>query len=83
MKDLIGKVSALSGINTAKVSIVRQWTHPLYKKSVKRTKYFACHTEMEGLEIGDVVKITACRPMSKTKRFKIVEKVEVQGENKQ
>ncbi len=75
MKQLIGTITGFSGTKTVKVSVERHWTHPLYQKSVRRSKNYACHYEQEGLEIGDQVKIVASRPLSKTKHFKVVEKV--------
>lgn len=76
MKTLQGTIISLKTANTAKVSIERQWQHPLYKKSVKRNKSFACH--VEGIEVaeGDIVQIQECRPMSKTKKFIVVKKVD-------
>lgn len=74
MKQLIGKISSLPGLQTARVSVSRQWTHPLYKKSVKRTRNYACHYDKLALAIGDVVIIQPCRPISKTKRFIVVSK---------
>lgn len=76
MKSLQGIVTSLKTEKTAQVSITQQWQHPLYKKSVKRTKNFACHVENLELQEGDEVVIAPIRPMSKTKRFKVVEKVE-------
>jgi small subunit ribosomal protein S17 len=75
MKTIQGTVISAKTPNTAIVSVVRKWQHPLYKKFVKRTKSYACH--VEGIEIkeGDVVTIQECRPVSKTKRFKVTEKV--------
>lgn len=74
-KQMQGTVQSLSD-KTAKVSVVRLWAHPLYKKSVKRTKNYACHVEDMDLDIGDEVVIESCRPISKTKRFKVIEKLE-------
>lgn len=78
MKQLIGKVSSLPGMQTAQVSVSRQWSHPLYKKSVKRTKNYACHLENLEVEVGDTVAILPCRPISKTKHFRVVAKVEME-----
>ena len=75
MKALHGTVLSLKTEKTAKVSVARMWTHPLYQKSVKRTKNYACHYEDLKLEVGDEVLIEPCRPVSKTKRFKVVGKV--------
>lgn len=75
MKELIGKITSLSGASTVRVSVERRWRHPLYKKSVKRSKNYACHFEGLNLIVGDNVTITPCRPISKTKHFKVVAKV--------
>lgn len=76
MKTLQGIVVSLKTTNTAKVSVERQWQHPLYKKSVKRNKSYACH--VEGLELaeGDRVIIQESKPISKTKNYIVVQKVE-------
>ena len=70
-----GTVISAKTPNTAIIEVVNRWQHPLYKKFVKKTKRYACH--VEGLEIaaGDTVIIQECRPMSKTKKFKVTEKV--------
>ena len=75
MKRLQGTVVSLKTPKTAKVSIERQWQHPLYMKSVMRTKSYACHYENMDLQEGDSVVIEECRPLSKTKYFKVVEKI--------
>lgn len=77
MKSLIGTITSLSAEKTVRVSVERRWRHPLYKKSVKRSKNYACHNDLADLHVGDQVRIVACRPMSKTKHFKITEKVQV------
>ena len=75
MKQLQGIITTLKTPNTAQVTVTRQWQHPMYGKSVKRTKRYACHFTQLQLQEGDVVMIESCRPMSKTKRFKVVAKV--------
>ncbi len=75
MKVMQGTVTSAKNEKTVTVSVVRKWQHPLYKKYVKRTKKYACHVEDMKLVEGDVVTIVECRPMSKTKRFKVVERV--------
>ena len=50
--------------------------HPLYNKPVKRTKKFKAHDEQNVCRIGDRVKIMETRPLSKDKRFRLVEVVE-------
>lgn len=79
MKQLVGSVSSISGNKTARVTVSRQWRHPLYLKSVKRTKKYACHFEDIDLKIGDEVVIVSCKPMSRHKHFKILQKVEAKS----
>lgn len=74
MKTLQGTISSLKRTNTATVVVEHLWRHPLYQKSVKRSKKYACHYENMTLEVGDSVEIRETRPMSKTKHFVIVEK---------
>lgn len=75
MKTLQGTIIALNTPQTAKVSVARQWQHPIYKKQVRRTKSYACHyTDMQ-LTVGDNVVIRESRPISKTKHFVVAEKV--------
>ena len=75
-KQLQGKIISLSTDKTAKVEIERQWQHPLYRKSVKRSKNYMCHDQGIELRLGDEVVIEECRPVSKTKRFRVIKKVE-------
>ena len=74
MKILQGTIIALPTTQTAKVKVVRQWQHPLYKKRVTRTKNFACHYAVDQkVAVGDAVSIRESKPISKTKKFVIVE----------
>jgi small subunit ribosomal protein S17 len=75
MKTMQGTITSLKQTATATVSITTRWQHPLYKKYVKRSKKYACHYENMELTLGDEVIIEECRPISKTKHFKIVSKV--------
>lgn len=77
MKTLQGTITSLATANTARVKVERSWQHPLYKKFVKRSKNFAAHVEGLELAVGDQVVITECRPISRTKHFKVTSKVEV------
>ena len=73
MKILQGKVIGLNTENTAKVSVTRLWKHPMYLKSVTRSKSYACHYTDLKLAIGDEVIIQESKPISKTKRFIVKE----------
>ena len=79
MKTVNGTVITLATPQTAKVSVAHQWQHPLYKKSVMRTKNYACHYTDLKLAVGDAVTIASCAPISKTKHFTVVSKVEVRS----
>ncbi len=53
------------------VSIVSYKKHPSYGKYVRRTKKFAAHDERNECQVGDRVQIIECRPLSKTKRWRV------------
>ena len=59
---------------TVTVRVERKIKHPLYNKIIRRSKKYAAHDE-SGCKIGDVVRIIESKPMSKTKRWAVVEKV--------
>jgi len=75
-KQLHGTVTSLATEKTARVEVNRQWQHPLYQKRVSRGKNYACHYENIELALGDEVVIEESRPLSKTKRFRVIEKIE-------
>jgi len=58
------------------VRIDRQVRHPLYGKTVRRSSKLAAHDEQNDAHVGDMVRITETRPVSKTKRWRVVEIVE-------
>ncbi|XMB86620.1 30S ribosomal protein S17 [Mycoplasmatota bacterium WC44] len=61
---------------TITVAVESKKTHKLYKKAVKRTKKFTAHDENNVAKIGDIVKIMETRPLSKNKRFRLVEVIQ-------
>ena len=61
---------------TVVVSIERRVQHPVYGKMVRRTKRFKAHDERNEAKTGDTVRIMETRPMSKDKRWRVVEIVE-------
>lgn len=75
MKTVQGTVVSLKNAQTASVLVEWQWQHPVYKKFVKRSKKYACHVTDLKLEVGDLVNITECRPVSKTKHFLVNSKI--------
>ena len=73
---LQGKVFSNKADKTIVVKIVRQVAHPLYKKYYKKTKKIMAHDEKNECSIGDTVKVKECRPLSRNKRWELVEIVE-------
>jgi len=61
---------------TVLVRIERQIRHPLYKKTVRRSAKLAAHDERNEAHVGDTVRLVETRPLSKTKRWRVVEIVE-------
>lgn len=75
-KSRVGLVTSNKMNKTITVSIERKVMHPLYGKFVKKTNKFHAHDEKNEAQIGDIVRIVETRPMSKTKRWRLVEVVE-------
>ena len=75
-KQLIGKVVSDKMDKTIVVQIDELVMHPLYKKSVKRTKKVKGHDEKNECSIGDLVRVAETRPLSKEKRYRLVEIIE-------
>ncbi len=73
---LTGTVVAQNADKTISVSVENYIKHPKYGKRVKQSKKFATHDENNQAKVGDVVKIMETRPLSKTKRFRLLEIVE-------
>lgn len=75
-KIRVGVVSSNKMDKTITVNVERKVKHPLYGKFLKKTTKFHAHDENNECSIGDTVKIMEARPMSKTKRWRLVEVVE-------
>jgi len=75
-KTRIGKVVSDKMDKTIVVGIETLVRHPLYGKSIKRTTKFKAHDENNECSIGDKVKIMETRPLSKDKRWRLVEIIE-------
>ena len=75
-KTRIGKVISDKMDKTIVVAIENHVKHPLYKKVVKRTYKLKAHDENNECRIGDTVKVMETRPLSKDKRWRLVEIVE-------
>ena len=72
-KTRTGTVVSDKMMKSVVVSFERQVTHPLYGKQATRTKTVVAHDEQNAAKIGDVVRIVETRPLSKTKRWRVVE----------
>lgn len=75
-KQIVGKVVSNKMEKTVVVEIENFVMHPLYKKFVKRTKRIKSHDENNECSIGDKVRVEETRPLSKEKRYRLIEIVE-------
>lgn len=75
-KERIGKVTSDKMEKTVVVENVRKVAHPLYKKYFKKTTKFVAHNENDDAKVGDTVRIMETRPLSKTKRWRVIEVLE-------
>jgi small subunit ribosomal protein S17 len=75
-KTKTGIVSSDKMDKTVTVAVERKVKHPIYGKFVKKTTKFHAHDEKNEAKPGDVVKIMETRPLSKTKRWRLVEIIE-------
>jgi small subunit ribosomal protein S17 len=75
-KVRIGVVVSDKMDKTVTVNVERQFAHPLYGKGMRRTKRYHAHDEMNEYRVGDTVRITETRPLSKTKRWRVLELIE-------
>lgn len=73
---LVGIVSSDKRDKTITVSITNRETHPLYRKQYTKTRKYTAHDEKNEAKLGDKVEIAACRPLSKTKAYKLVKVLE-------
>ena len=71
-----GVVVSAQNDKTVTVLVERQFAHALYTKQVKKTKKYRAHDEKNEYQTGDVVRITETRPLSKTKRWRVLELLE-------
>ncbi|MCP4969385.1 MAG: 30S ribosomal protein S17 [Arcobacter sp.] len=70
-REIQGVVVKQSGDKTVSVLVTRQVIHPRYHKMVKRFKKYLIHDEKNELNVGDTVVAIECRPLSKTKSFRL------------
>ena len=76
-KSLIGLVTNRSGDKTIKVTYSYKVPHPLYKKEIRRKTVVHAHDEKNECGLGDKVEIMETRPLSKLKRWRVTQVIEV------
>ena len=75
-KTRVGVVTSNSMEKTITISVQRRLRHPIYGKFVKKTNKFMAHDENNDCNVGDTVRIMETRPLSKSKRWRLVEIIE-------
>ena len=75
-KTRVGRVVSDKMDKTVVVAVERLTAHPLYDKRVQRTKRLKAHDETNQCQVGDKVRVVETRPLSKDKRWRVVEIVE-------
>ncbi len=76
VQELTGKVVSNKCEKTITVLVETYKRHPLYNKRVKYSKKYAAHDELEKAKVGDTVRIRMTKPISKTKRYELVEVIQ-------
>ena len=79
-RTVIGRVLSNKMEQTATVVVERKVKHPMYGKYVRRSKKYHVHDAENALNIGDVVQIKECRPLSKTKSWTLEKVLEAASE---
>jgi small subunit ribosomal protein S17 len=75
-KELIGQVVSTKMQKTIVVQVTRKKSHPLYARVISRNKKFYAHDEQNQARVGDYVRITETRPLSKLKRWQLADIVQ-------
>ena len=69
---LSGVVASNANEQTVTVSVERRFTHPVMKKTIRKSKKYRAHDEANAFNVGDRVQIQECAPKSKTKRWEVI-----------
>ena len=69
---LSGTVTSDKNAQTVTVLVERRFTHPVMKKTVRRSKKYRAHDAENASKVGDIVRIQECAPVSKNKRWEVV-----------
>jgi small subunit ribosomal protein S17 len=70
---LQGVVTSDANAQTITVLVERRFTHPVLKKTIRKSKKYRAHDEKNAFKTGDTVRIQECAPKSKTKRWEVLE----------
>ncbi|WP_372885467.1 30S ribosomal protein S17 [Shimia sp.] len=70
---LQGTVTSDANAQTVTVLVERRFTHPVLKKTIRKSKKYRAHDEQNAFKVGDQVRIIECAPKSKTKRWEVLE----------
>ena len=70
---LQGTVTSDANAQTVTVSVERRFTHPVLKKTIRKSKKYRAHDENNAFKKGDAVRIQECLPKSKTKRWEVLQ----------
>jgi small subunit ribosomal protein S17 len=80
-KTKVGRVVSDKMDKTIVVSVERLTRHPLYKRVIRASSKFAAHDELNTARVGDTVRIEESRPLSRTKRWRLIEVISRAGED--
>lgn len=69
---LQGTVTSNANEQTVTVSVERRFTHPVLKKTIRKSKKYRAHDEKNVFNVGDQVRIQECAPKSKSKRWEVI-----------
>ncbi|MBS9715524.1 30S ribosomal protein S17 [Pseudohalocynthiibacter aestuariivivens] len=69
---LTGTVTSDQNEQTVTVSVERRFTHPVLKKTIRRSKKYRAHDAKNEFKTGDIVRIQECAPVSKNKRWEVL-----------
>ena len=67
-----GRVLKANNLKTRVIAVEQRIAHPLYGRVIRRTAKFVAHDEKNESNVGDLVRIEECRPMSRTKRWRLI-----------
>ncbi|TYB88513.1 30S ribosomal protein S17 [Oceaniovalibus sp. ACAM 378] len=69
---LSGTVTSDANLQTVTVSVERRFTHPVLKKTIRKSKKYRAHDPENTFKTGDKIRIQECAPISKTKRWEVI-----------